>query len=192
MALFLTRRSLPRKSKHRSCQRALGGTCEQETVASGRAWSEQKDDPGDWPLLWANQDESTWHSNDGLGKMWFFAGTSEAGYNPKGPGLSRMISGTFLEFQGVYRPTEEQLERVNKRRAKEKAAKFKRISMEPLRTTPSAGEPRWTSAEVFDAGSAAGRQGWYGNKEMMRHEEAVLDARGRLSRLVPEKTRRRR
>ena len=42
MAVLLARPSLPGKSKHRSCQRALGATCPQESVASARVWREQK------------------------------------------------------------------------------------------------------------------------------------------------------
>ena len=42
MAVLLARPSLWGKSKHRSCQRALGATCPQESVASARVWREQK------------------------------------------------------------------------------------------------------------------------------------------------------
>ena len=42
MAVLLARPSLPGKSKHRSCQRALLATFPQESVASGRVWREQK------------------------------------------------------------------------------------------------------------------------------------------------------
>ena len=43
MAFLLARPSLWGKSKHRSCQRALGATCPQELVASARVWREQKE-----------------------------------------------------------------------------------------------------------------------------------------------------
>ena len=42
MAVLLACPSLSGKSKPTPCQRALGGTCEQESVASGRVWREQK------------------------------------------------------------------------------------------------------------------------------------------------------
>ena len=42
MAVLLARPSLWGKSKHISCQRALGATCPQESVASARVWREQK------------------------------------------------------------------------------------------------------------------------------------------------------
>jgi hypothetical protein len=43
MAVLLACPSLSGKSKPTPCQRALGGTCEQELVASARVWREQKE-----------------------------------------------------------------------------------------------------------------------------------------------------